>query len=90
MRIEKLLFKNINSLLGKWEIDLTDSAYTSGGLFAIIGDTGSGKTTILDAICLALYGQTPRVAVTSNANDVMTRTTGECFAQVVFSNEKGR
>ncbi len=90
MRIEKLLFKNINSLLGKWEIDLTDPAYTSGGLFAIIGDTGSGKTTILDAICLALYGQTPRVAVTSNANDVMTRTTGECFAQVVFSNEKGR
>ncbi len=90
MRIEKLVFKNINSLSGKWEIDLTDPAYTSGGIFAIIGDTGSGKTTILDAICLALYGQTPRVAVTSSSNDVMTRTTGECFADVVFSNDKGR
>ncbi len=90
MRIEKLLFRNINSLSGEWEIDLTDPAYVSGGVFAIIGDTGSGKTTILDAICLALYGETPRVSVTSSSNDVMTRTAGGCFAEVVFSCDKGR
>jgi exonuclease SbcC len=32
------------------------------GLFAITGDTGSDKSTILDALCLALYGVHPRFA----------------------------
>ncbi len=32
------------------------------GVFAIMGPTGSGKSTILDAICLALFDATPRLA----------------------------
>jgi exonuclease SbcC len=31
------------------------------GLFAITGQTGAGKSTILDALCLALYGKIPRL-----------------------------
>ena len=62
MRILNLKFANINSLYGKWEIDFEDKAFQSAGIFAITGPTGSGKTTILDAICLALYDHTPRVS----------------------------
>ncbi len=61
MRILELRFKNLNSLAGEWRIDFTHPEYESSGIFAIVGPTGSGKTTILDAICLALYGQTPRL-----------------------------
>jgi exonuclease SbcC len=59
MRILKVRFCNLNSLAGEWEIDLTDPAYETHGLFAITGPTGAGKSTLLDAICLGLYGRTP-------------------------------
>ena len=86
MRILDVRFKNLNSLAGEWSIDLTNAAYASDGIFAITGPTGSGKTTILDAICLALYGRTPRLdKVTKGANEIMSRRTGECFAEVTFA-----
>jgi exonuclease SbcC len=84
-------FSNLNSLAGTWEIDFTNPAFTSSGIFVITGPTGSGKTTILDAICLALYGRTPRLdKVTKASNHIMTRHTGECSAEVVFESQKGR
>ncbi|HOJ97649.1 MAG TPA: AAA family ATPase, partial [Methanospirillum sp.] len=91
MKILKLKFSNLNSLAGTWEIDFTNPAFTSSGIFVITGPTGSGKTTILDAICLALYGRTPRLdKVTKASNHIMTRHTGECSAEVVFESQKGR
>ncbi len=60
MKILKLNFKNLNSLKGEWEIDFRKSEFSQSGIFAITGPTGSGKSTILDAITLALYGKTPR------------------------------
>ena len=90
MKILKLRFKNLNSLVGEWEIDFTSSEYINEGIFAITGPTGSGKSTILDAICLAIYGQTPRLGkISSGQNEIMSRQTGECFAEVVFSTQKG-
>jgi exonuclease SbcC len=85
MRILQVRFRNLNSLVGEWSIDLTQAAYVSDGIFAITGPTGAGKTTILDAICLGLYGRTPRLnKVSKSVNEVMSRHTGECFAEVTF------
>lgn len=91
MRILQVRFKNLNSLAGEWQIDLMHPAFASDGIFAITGPTGAGKTTILDAICLALYGRTPRLnKITKSGNEIMSRQTGECFAEVTFETQTGR
>ncbi|MBQ7193021.1 MAG: AAA family ATPase, partial [Synergistaceae bacterium] len=90
MKILEIKLKNLNSLRGEWTIDLTDSAYKSDGIFAVTGSTGAGKTTIFDALSLALYGQTPRLArINASSNEIMSRGTSECFAHVKFSTEEG-
>lgn len=91
MKILELRFKNLNSLYGEWIIDFTDPEYMSNGIFALTGPTGSGKSTILDAICLSLYGATPRLGkITRSGNEIMSRQTGECYAEVVFESQAGR
>lgn len=60
MKILAIRIKNLASLEGNTEIDFTAEPLCSAGIFAITGATGAGKSTILDALCLALYGKTPR------------------------------
>ena len=92
MRLLKLKIENINSLAGVYEIDFTARDFSESGIFAIVGPTGSGKTTILDAVTLALFGDTPRTkARTSTSKDgscmVLTEGRKTCSATVVFESK---
>ena len=88
MKILKVVLENVNSLAGTWEIDFTSDDFRDG-LFLIAGDTGAGKTSILDAITLALFGRTARVEISKEHNEVMTRGQATCHAEVVFACAKG-
>ncbi|WP_439816953.1 AAA family ATPase [Zavarzinia sp. CC-PAN008] len=63
MRILRIGGENLASLAAPFTIDLEAEPLAGTGLFAITGETGAGKSTILDALCLALFGQYPRVDV---------------------------
>ncbi len=87
MKILKVSFSNINSLAGEYEIDFTHETLSTAGIFLITGPTGSGKTTIMDAICLALYGMTPRqtTPISETKNEIMTRGAKDFYAEVWFT-----
>lgn len=95
MKILKLRFENINSLKGIHEIDFSVNPLASAGLFAITGATGSGKSTILDVITLALFDRIPRVddkiskGLIEKTGLIITRNMNSCFAEVSYKCLKG-
>ena len=56
MRPLELTFSALGPFAGQQTLDFT--ALQGSSFFLIHGPTGAGKTTILDAICFALYGET--------------------------------
>lgn len=94
MKILRIGILNLNSLRGEQTIDFTASPLTDHQLYAITGPTGAGKTTILDAITLALYGQTERNKSEKDRKDgsgsVMTYGTGECRAELEYATATGK
>ncbi len=84
MKILKIEFTNINSLRGSHEIDFTKEPFISSSLFAITGPTGSGKSTILDVIALAIYGKIPRIP----GSRPISKTDIEKFGTILTRNQK--
>ncbi|MRJ07600.1 hypothetical protein EDL99_01690 [Ornithobacterium rhinotracheale] len=94
MKILKIEFKNINSLEGEHCIDFTQKPFEDNSLFAITGPTGSGKSTILDVISLALYNKIPRLDSISKSNikktgSILTKGKKEAMAAVTYSCTQG-
>ncbi|HET8838607.1 MAG TPA: AAA family ATPase [Flavobacteriaceae bacterium] len=95
MKILKIEFRNINSLKGTHEIDFTKSPFTQGSLFAITGPTGSGKSSVLDVISLALFNRIPRLTKVSKeeiakTGAIVTRNQKEALAAVTYEGKSGR
>ncbi len=59
MRLHHLSVTAFGPFAGTEEIDFDE--LSDAGLFLLTGPTGAGKTTILDAVCFALYGTVPGV-----------------------------
>ena len=88
MKIIDLTFQNLNSIAGDpVHINFGSGSLAEAGIFAITGPTGAGKTTILDAITLALFGKAARYDEHKRAvpENMMSRGTGHCFSEVRFS-----
>lgn len=103
MIIRKLTIHNLASIEDA-VIDFEAEPLRSSEVFLITGKTGAGKSTILDAICLALYADTPRLYSTQmqgeapdgeksvkiyDPRQLMRRNTGEAFVSLSFTGNNG-
>lgn len=89
MKILKIELQNINSLKSDTPIviDFEDENFRDVGLYAITGSTGAGKTTILDAITIALYHNVPRFNNSKGTLlDVVSFGANDAFSRVTFEN----
>ncbi len=84
MKPKFLSFCGINSFSKKAEIDF--EKLLSGGIFGIFGDTGSGKTTILDAMIFALYGRVDRIRG-GNGNEIINYNCDKAWVLFDFETE---
>ncbi|HXH29696.1 MAG TPA: SMC family ATPase [Bacteriovoracaceae bacterium] len=86
MRLLRLRIKNIASLKGEHEVDFTE-IITQSPLFAITGETGSGKSSLLNSLGLVLYGQIYKKNV--GQLDVVTLGEKDGSIELIF-NVKGK
>ncbi len=103
MKLQQLTIHNIASIEDA-TIHFDRQPLAGSEVFLITGKTGAGKSTILDAICLALYADTPRLDNTNmqgnladldkevRVNDprqLMRRNTGEAYVRLLFTGING-
>ena len=103
MKLQKLTIHNIASIEDA-VIDFEAQPLADSEVFLITGKTGAGKSTILDAICLALFADTPRLKGTlmqgetkdgdddvtiKDPRQLMRRNTGEASVTLTFIGSNG-
>ena len=103
MKFQKLTIHNIASIEDA-VIDFEAEPLAGSEVFLITGKTGAGKSTILDAICLALYADTPRLYSTKmqgatmdmknkllidDPRQLMRRNTVEAYVSLTFMGSNG-
>src|SRR5690349_18947158 len=60
-------------------VDLTDADF-----FALVGPTGAGKSTVLDAICFVLYGTVPRWGDRRRIENALAPSSSQAKVRLVF------
>ncbi|WP_353898942.1 SMC family ATPase [Micromonospora harpali] len=70
--------------------DETTVDFTDADFFALVGPTGSGKSTVLDAICFALYGTVPRWGGTRGLGNALAPSATEARVRLVFESAGDR
>ena len=89
MKLLRIGVENLNSLYGRHDVDL-ERQFPGEPLFLITGPTGAGKSTLMDAVSLALFGQTPRLSGGHGQADetpglIVSRGAGEACEELEFS-----
>ena len=64
--------------------DATTIDFTDADFFALVGPTGSGKSTVLDAMCFALYGTVPRWSDRRSVANALAPSASEARVRLVF------
>ncbi|MGB0807568.1 MAG: AAA family ATPase [bacterium] len=88
MRILRLHLQNVHALRNQWTIQFDQFPLYEAGLFAITGPTGGGKSSLLDAMIVALYGRVPRYGH-NTPTELMTRHTAETLIELDFAVQQG-
>jgi DNA repair protein SbcC/Rad50 len=85
MRPLRLMMDGFGSYRDRTEVDLSDV-----GFFALTGPTGAGKSTVIDALCFALYGTVPRWGKGNMIRNALAPSTSSCRVCLVFEASGGR
>jgi DNA repair protein SbcC/Rad50 len=75
----RLILDGFGSYRAETEIDFTDVDF-----FALTGPTGAGKSTVIDALCFALYGTVPRWDNEKEVRNALAPSANACRVSLVF------
>ena len=88
MRLHRLTLRGIGPFVAETEIDF--ARLGESGLFLLEGPTGSGKSTIIDAVSFALYGRVAQAsASTERLHSHHAASAGDSWVELVFETQSG-
>ncbi len=79
MRPLRLLLDGFGTYRNETEVDFADVDF-----FALVGPTGSGKSTVIDALCFALYGTVPRWDNEKEVRNALAPSANACRVSLIF------
>ncbi len=75
----RLLLDGFGTYRTATEVDFADVDF-----FALVGPTGSGKSTVIDALCFALYGTVPRWDNEREVRNALAPSANACTVSLIF------